>query len=104
MLYSHFIVMSFPFVNVVERNERQKKINIIPSNKSTPLVVNKESSVNSKENKPSVVTEKNVQNMVCLSNLEEIVFLTSSSRGSLYNMKSTPKPVVDYDKYLDFFE
>jgi hypothetical protein len=46
------------------------------------------------------------QNMVCLSNLEEIVFYTQSSKCLLKEMKlyKEQQTPVDYDKYLDFFE
>lgn len=51
---------------------------------------------------------KETEVMVCLSNLEEIVFYTHSSRCLLTELsgkKNTKTQTVDYyDKYLDYFE
>lgn len=106
MLYSRLMVMSFPFVTTVERNERQKKKDVISANNKVPCAVSKENAVKSHEGKiTSSVNEKNVQDMICLSNLEEIVFFTSSSRCLLDEIKTKPpKSKVNYDKYLEFFE
>ena len=72
-------MMSAPFGPIVERTERQKC---------------------------SVIEKKNLpQYMPHVSNFEEIVFFTSSSRCLLDEIKTiAPSPKVDYDKYLEFFE
>tara|TARA_Y100000389_G_scaffold191825_1_gene218579 strand:+ start:1440 stop:1664 length:225 start_codon:yes stop_codon:yes gene_type:complete len=74
------MVMSFPFIAVVERNERQKKEavnNLLPVDR----------------------------NMICLSNLDEIVFYPCSRKEIFSALRpNMNKPPVDYDKYLDFFE
>lgn len=98
MFYSNFMVMSFPFITVVERYERQKKeavnklppvdSNIISKNKDTPK----------KENSYK-------DNMICLSNLDEIVFYPCPQKSIFAELRSNiNKSPVDYDKYLDFFE
>lgn len=107
MLCSRFMVMSFPFVSIIERNERQKKLDAISLNKSNANEGINKSAVISNQPKQTINIEKNnqTQDMVCLSNLEEIVFFTSTSRCLLDEMKtnrSTTK--VNYDKYLEFFE
>ncbi len=96
MLSSQFMVMSFPFVTVVERNEKRKKMDLLGGDNIIPP---KQSQ---KCPKPEPKNES--QDMVCLSNLEEIVFSTSSSRCLMDEMRLTPRPPIDYDKYLDFFE
>jgi hypothetical protein len=107
MLYSRFMVMSFPFVSIIERNERQKKLDAISLNKpNVDEVINKNAVISEKSKQTlNIETNNRTQDMVCLSNLEEIVFFTSTSRCLLDEMKtnrSTTK--VDYDKYLEFFE
>ena len=83
--------MSFPLVKDSRKNENEKR-------------------TNSEDSEKRVVCEKKskrpqYQDMVCLSNLEEIVFFTSTSRCLLDEMKDvTSKSAVEYDKYLDFFE
>lgn len=96
MLYSKFMVMSFPFVAVVERNEKKKKLG----------VVNNEKFVRDEQSQkcPKPEPKNQSQDMVFLSNLEEIVFSTSPSRCLMDEMRVTPRPPIDYDKYLDFFE
>ena len=107
MLCSRFMVMSFPFVSIIERNERQKKLDPISLNKpNVDEVINKNTVVSDKPQK-TLNNGKNsqTQDMVCLSNLEEIVFFTSTSRCLLDEMKYTgTTKKVDYDKYLEFFE
>ena len=107
MLYSRFMVMSFPFVSIIERNERQKKLDTISLNKTNANEGINKSAVISNQPKQTINIEKNNQtkDMVCLSNLEEIVFFTSTSRCILDEMKSNRSTTkVDYDKYLEFFE
>lgn len=96
MLYSRLMVMSFPFVTVVERNEKRKKMDLLGGDN---IITPKQSQ---KCPKPEPKNES--QDMICLSNLEEIVFSTSSSRCLMDEMRLTPRPPIDYDKYLDFFE
>ncbi len=98
MLYSQFMVMSFPFVTVVERNEKRKKMGLVGGDNDN-IIHPKQSQ---KCPKPEPKNES--QDMICLSNLEEIVFSTSSSRCLMDEIRVTPRPPIDYDKYLDFFE
>ena len=108
MLYSNFMVMSFPFITVIEKNERQKKLETISLEKpNIPSNIHEKSQKVTIESTAKPQQEKCPKNydMVCLSNLEEIVFYTSSSRCLLSELKLNSKPSnVDYDKYLDFFE
>lgn len=107
MLCSRFMVMSFPFVSIIERNERQKKLDAISLNKQNANEGINKSAVISNQPKQTINIDKNnqTQDMVCLSNLEEIVFFTSTSRCILDEIKSNRSTTkVDYDKYLEFFE
>lgn len=108
MLYSNIMVMSFPFITTIEKNERQKKINAISIEKiNTKTGNHSKNDIKSPEStiKPTSDQYSETHDMICLSNLEEVVFYTSTSRCLLKELrcfsKSTP---VDYDKYLDFFE
>ena len=97
MLRCKFLVMSFPFITVVEKNERQKQL---PPKSIEKTVANTTANVN------DIPPKKNPEkcDMICLSNLEEIVFYTSTSQCLLNEMKVPTKQPVDYDKYLDYFE
>ena len=107
MLYSNYMVMSFPFITVIERNEKLKRKNVLEqsstsTNKGCPL---------SKEcKKKDVAPDKEhcdkYKDMVLLSNLEEVVFQTSSSKCLMDELfpQQKNKKKINYDKYLDFFE
>lgn len=97
MLSSRLMVMSFPFVTVVERNEKRKKMDLVGGDN----IIRPEQS----QKCPNPEPKNESQCMICLSNLEEIVFSTSSSRCLMDEMRLIPRPPpIDYDKYLDFFE
>ena len=124
MFYSNFMVMSFPFITMVEYNEKAKKNKQLDAKQldtkqlDTKQLDAKQHNIRSlcpeKSNKSSSNEERSIKNdgdkkycdMIFLSNLEEVVFHTSSSeclmRELLPETKNT-KP-VDYDKYLEFFE
>ncbi len=120
MLFSKFMVMSFPFITVIEKNERQKKLDAISlskNNKEPNIFPDNKNIVGDNTLKEikvmETIRERNISecpnsnDMVCLSNLEEIVFYTSTKKcllTELYNTKNNDKPPVDYDKYLDLFE
>tara|TARA_Y100000389_G_scaffold155236_2_gene155855 strand:+ start:1615 stop:1965 length:351 start_codon:yes stop_codon:yes gene_type:complete len=116
------MVMSFPFITVIEKNERQKRLDAISlkkSNKESKIISDNKNNIvdnnSSKEMKDvETIREKNISeysslndNIICLSNLEEVVFYTSTKKcllTELYNPGKKVKPPVDYDKYLDLFE
>ena len=120
MLFSRFMVMSFPFITVIEKNEKQKKLDAISlsnNNKEHNIVPDNKNIVGDNTNKEikvmETIRERNISecpalyDMICLSNLEEIVFYTSTKKcllTELYNTENKVKPPVDYDKYLDLFE
>jgi hypothetical protein len=88
--------MSFPFITVVERNERQKKEAANNLSQVDYDIISK-----NKESPKKEICDKD--NMICLSNLDEIVFYPCP-RKSIFSKLKYNKPRVDYDKYLDFFE
>tara|TARA_Y100000389_G_C17253524_1_gene409342 strand:+ start:44 stop:319 length:276 start_codon:yes stop_codon:yes gene_type:complete len=91
--------MSFSLMKDAGKNEKKNGVSL---NKSCTHAVNTKDSEKVCEKK---IQKPQHQDMLCLSNLEEIVFFTSTSRCLLDEMKDVPsKPAVEYDKYLDFFE
>lgn len=112
--------MSFPFITVIEKNERQKRLDAISlskTNKETNIVSDNKNMVGDNNSKGikdvETIRERNMSeslnsnDMICLSNLEEVVFYTSTKKcllTELYNTEKKVKPPVDYDKYLDLFE
>tara|TARA_A100001011_G_C14321225_1_gene850754 strand:+ start:1157 stop:1468 length:312 start_codon:yes stop_codon:yes gene_type:complete len=103
------MVIRFPFVTSVERTEKDKNYNVSEENpkKRKPPPINlapkkvKPPTTNLSSKKSEVYNERD---MICLSNLEEVVFYNSPYKcpfNEINNKKSTP---VNYDKYLDFFE
>lgn len=115
MFYSNFMVMSFPFITMVEYNEKAKKNKQLDAKQlDSKQLDSKQHNIRSlcpeKSNKSSSNEERSIENdcdMIFLSNLEEVIFHTSSSkclmRELLPETKNTKQP-VEYDKYLEFFE
>ena len=95
------MVMSIPFISVIEQNERERK------RERERKGVNNFSKPDSDDviNKLPKTEDSHKENIICLSNLEEIVFYPCSQRplNNVFKYKKC-KPCVDYDKYLDFFE
>ena len=99
MLYSNFMVISFPFVTLVERTEKVQKQNVSGE-------VNKEIMKSPPTNSPppKKLELNNERDMICLSNLEEVVFYNSPYKCPFNETNKKKKTPVDYDKYLEFFE
>ena len=115
MLHSNFMVMSFPFITAVEINEKKKKLDMISLNKINTELTNSSDKKPKTEPKKSETSQNNSsentekENMICLSNLEEVVFYKSSpkrttNKSNSERKNSIPLPFNNYDKYLDFFE
>lgn len=107
MLYSNFMVMSFPFINMIEYNEKLKRKNAL---ESSSTLTDKSCSLSNECKKKLVSPDKEhcdkYKDMVILSNLEDVVFLNSSSKCLMHELfpPQKNKKKIDYDKYLDFFE
>lgn len=97
-----FPVTSLSFVNQTERNEKQRKASSPPV--AIPATVSPD--INVSKNKKGKESEKSLDkhDMICLSNLEEVVFYTCTSQCLLHEIKASRGCPVDYDKYLDYFE
>lgn len=115
MLYSNFMVMSFPFITMVEHNEKKKRKNALELENNLSTVVADKSintNIDNKNIKPSSKkcnkehNKNEYKDMVILSNLDEVVFQTSSSKCLMDELfpKQKNKKEINYDKYLDFFE
>ena len=108
MLYSNYIVMSFPFITQIEYDEKIKREKALMKSSSNPTNKNYSLSEENKKKSPHPVKEDcdKYKHAELLSNLEDVVFQTSSSK-CLSHQLSPPqknKKKIDYDKYLDFFE
>jgi len=105
------MIMNFPFITIVERNEKSKKSinNLLPVDCNT---ASKNKDISNKNIQNKEIQNKEIlneyDNMICLSNLEEIVFDSSCPCPRKYIFDSLKpnksKSNIDYDKYLDFFE
>ena len=109
MFYSNFMVMSFPFITMVEYNEKAKKNKQLDAKQLDAKQHNIRSLCPEKSNKSSSNEERNIKNdcdMIFLSNLEEVVLHTSSSKCLMRELLPETKNTepVEYDKYLEFFE
>ena len=114
MFYSNFMVMSFPFITMVEYNEKAKKNKQLDAKQlDTKQLDAKQYNIRSlcpeKSNKTSTNEKQSIKNdcdMIFLSNLEEVVFHTSSSKCLMRELLPETKNTqpVEYDKYLEFFE
>lgn len=115
MMFTRFMVMSFPFITLIEKNEKQKRLDAISLKKKGGDYHNENNTINaSKEVKPvKAICQKDIgksansNDMICLSNLEEIVFYTSTDKcllDEICNSTNKSTPPVDYDKYLHLFE
>ena len=92
------MVMSFPFVRVIEKNERDKK--------SREVYPNKANAITELKNPQQKQKEKCPEKYDMISNLEYFSFYTSTSRCLLDDIKRpTPKAFPpNYDKYFEYFE
>lgn len=109
MLYINLMVMSFPFITVIEHNEKLKRKNALEL--SSNLTINNRSLC--KESKKQDVSPNKeeldkYQDMAIMLNYEEICFQPSPTSPKCLMRKLFPeqknKKIIDYDKYLDFFE
>ena len=108
-MLTNFLVMGFPFITMIERKERQNTLDNInkkvgePRKPLTLPPVPKSSEPSKNETDCRELTH---DDMICLSNLEDVAFYTVSTNCLLdeINPNRKKKKYVDYDKYLDFFE
>ena len=113
MMYSNFLVMSFPFITQIEYDEKMKREKALKSSNNLTNVNNIHANRAAKKKHEQCEKDScnkthcdKSHNLTLLSNLEEIAFLSSPSRCSRCELfpASKEKKIINYDKYLDFFE
>lgn len=116
MFYSNFMVMSFPFITMIEYNEKGKKNkradtkpanigSVCPEKRHNVTVGHEECKKNNNDSDINL-RDKERCDMAFLSNLEDFVFYTSSSNCLMRELsrETKTKNPIEYDKYLEFFE
>uniref|UniRef100_A0AB39JC20 Uncharacterized protein n=1 Tax=Florenciella sp. virus SA2 TaxID=3240092 RepID=A0AB39JC20_9VIRU len=108
-----------PFITIIERAEREKLNERKEKDLKSKSNINKEEIKMNKKNdvSPSLIVKDDkmshkdkYENLVCLSNLEDIVVLPEKDKKQNFksNMSLPPiskaKPQDFFDKYHDFFE